>query len=253
VFTAAEYLMRRIQRRQEEAASGQVSLFAAASQTVDLEPVKLPDIPEWPSLEKLQNEFAAVGFYLSAHPVDNYGEWLDKKGYTTYRQIAETQPPMRGGKIAGVVVKKVEKKSDRGRFAFVTISGRTGVFDVTVYTEPLTQYRDLFVAGNILSMSVDVQWREEEPRLILSSAAPLDQLISRSINNVQINLTKSADPEKLAKFLAQCGQGNIKVAINLPMKEMDAVVTLQPDHGIKLMESDIQEIRKFSGVEVVVQ
>jgi len=245
--------MRRIQRRQEEAASGQVSLFAAAPAATDLEPVKVPDVPEWPSLEKLQNEFSAIGFYLSAHPVDNYGEWLDKKGYITFKQILETQPPLLGGKIAGVVVKKVEKRSDRGRFAFVTISGRTGVFDVTVYTEPLLQYRDLFVSGNILSMQVDVQWREEEPRLILRSAALLDQMISRSINNVQINLTKAADPEKLAKFLAQCGAGNIKIAVHLPLKETDATVTLQPDHGVKLMESDIQMLKTFSGVEVVVQ
>src|SRR5690606_32824510 len=87
----SEYLMRRIQRRQEEAASGQVSLFAAAPAATDLEPVKVPDVPEWPSLEKLQNEFSAIGFYLSAHPVDNYGEWLDKKGYITFKQILETQ------------------------------------------------------------------------------------------------------------------------------------------------------------------
>lgn len=251
MIQASEYLMRRIQRRAIEANSGQVSLFAAAPQIGAEEALNMPDTPEWPALEKLQQEFSAVGFYLSAHPVDSYSEFLNKKGYTSFRTITTTKPPMTSAKLAGVVIKKMEKNSERGRFAFVTVSDHSGVFDLTVYSEPLMQYRDHLAAGKLLAFTMDVQWREDEPRLIMRSAQPLDQMIARSINQVSIQANASADIEKLAKFLSGCEQGNMKVCIDVPLKEQEGIATLTLPHGLRIQEPDLQLIRKMSGVEVI--
>ncbi len=248
---AADYLMRRIQRRAEEAKSGQVSLFAAAPQMEAEEALKMPNIAEWPALEKLQQEFSAVGFYLSAHPVDSYKEFLTKKKYVSYRTLLSTKPSLVNAKMAGVVIKRVEKRSERGRFAFVTISDETGVFDITVYSEPLMQFRDYLVAGKLLAMNLDVQWREEEPRLILRSAQPLDQLIASSINQIDIKANADADLEKLAKFLAGCGQGSMKVVIDVPLKDQPGIATLTLPNGLRIQEPDIQAIRRISGIEVI--
>jgi DNA polymerase-3 subunit alpha len=248
---AADYLMRRIQRRVNEASSGQVSLFASAPQIGAEEALNMPDTPEWPALDKLQQEFSAVGFYLSAHPVDSYKEFLSKKNYNSYRQIVTSKPSMTSAKIAGVVIKKVEKRSDRGRFAFVTISDQTGVYDVTVYTEPLLQYRDFIVPGKLLAITVDVQWREEEPRFIVRSMQPLDQLIAKSINQVNIRASLNADLEKLAKFLSGCEQGSMKVCLDVPLKDQEGVATITLPSGLRIQEPDLQALRKMSGIEVM--
>ena len=44
------------------------------------EPVALPlvDTPDWPDMERLRHEFDAIGFYLSAHPLNAYGKALDR-------------------------------------------------------------------------------------------------------------------------------------------------------------------------------
>lgn len=251
MIQASDYLMRRIQRRASEANSGQVSLFAAAPQIGAEEALNMPDAPEWPALERLQQEFSAVGFYLSAHPVDSYGDFLAKRKYTSYRDLLSSKVQMGSAKIAGVIIRKQEKRSERGRFAFVTVSDPSGVFDVTVYSEPLLQYRDHLVAGKLLAMSMDVQWKEDEPRLILRSAQPLDQLIARSINQVDIKANKAADLDRLAKFLGGCEQGMMKVCIDVPLKDQPGVVTLTLPHGLQLQEPDLQNIRKISGVEVI--
>ncbi|MDB5477539.1 MAG: dnaE, partial [Alphaproteobacteria bacterium] len=250
---AADYLMRRIQRREAEANSGQVSLFAAAPQIGAEEPLNMPDTPEWPALEKLQQEFAAVGFYLSAHPVDSYNEFLTKKHYICYRDIITTKPPLVSAKLAGVVIKRTEKRSERGRFAFVTISDQSGVFDVTVYSEPLMQYRDILVPGKLLAMSLDVQWREDEPRLIMRTAQPLDQLIARSINRIQIKASPHADIEKLIKFLAQCQEGSMRICLDVPLKNQPGIATVALQQHLNIQEPDIQNLRKLSGIEVIAQ
>jgi DNA polymerase-3 subunit alpha len=248
---AADYLMRRIQRRQEEANSGQVSLFGAATNTVADEPLKLPDLPEFSSLERLQREFSAVGFYLSAHPVDNFRDWLDKKKYVSFAEILNARPPMGAAKIAGVVVRKQEKKSERGRFAFVTMSDRSGVFDVTVYSEPLQQYRDLFTSGNLLALTVDVKWNEEEPRLILRLAQAMDNAVMNTVNNVQIKLTAQADGDKVAGYLKSIASGPIRVSVNVTLKEQKGTATIQLPQTLALRDQDMQQLRAFSGVEVI--
>ncbi len=251
---ASDYLMRRINRRQAEANSGQVSLFAASPHVAVEEPLNMPDTSEWPALEKLQQEFSAVGFYLSAHPVDSYEEWLAKKGYIDYRQLLETRPLIPSARIAGVVIKKQEKRSERGRFAFVTISDRTGVFDITVYSEPLLQYRDLFEAGKLLSLTCDIKWIEDEPRLILRAASLLDQAIARTISQVQIVLTPKADVQKVTRYLSQCRQGNIKVTMDVPLQsQAGTTAVMKFPHGLMLQEPDLNMLRSFSGVEVLVQ
>ncbi len=40
----------------------------------------LPLVDDWPAVEKLQQEFAAIGFYLSSHPLDAYGRSLERAG-----------------------------------------------------------------------------------------------------------------------------------------------------------------------------
>ena len=58
-------------RRTKRAVSNQVSLFG--DDTAQRRP-PLPKVPDWPPMERLQHEFDAIGFYLSAHPLDAYGE-----------------------------------------------------------------------------------------------------------------------------------------------------------------------------------
>ncbi len=77
LFAGAETVLRRAQADAEEAASGQIALFG--QQGVP-ERLRLPDMPDWPPLEKLGFEAEAVGFHLTAHPLDTYAQVLRRLG-----------------------------------------------------------------------------------------------------------------------------------------------------------------------------
>src|ERR1700722_17765321 len=74
LFGAAETIMRRAQARREEAASGQIGLFGGALSQP--EPLRMPDAPDWGLLERLSFEAEAIGFHLTAHPLDAYAQAL---------------------------------------------------------------------------------------------------------------------------------------------------------------------------------
>lgn len=253
IADASDYIMRRIQRRLDEAKSGQVSLFAGPAAATAEEPLNLPNLPEWSITEKLQREFSAVGFYLSAHPIDNFKEWLDKKKYISFTDLLKSQPPVTLAKIAGVVVKKIEKKSDRGRYAFITLSDRTGMFDITVYSEMLLQYRDLFEAGKLLALTVDVKWNEQEPRLILRSLQPMENAVMSSVNNVVIKLSLQANNEAVAAYLAKVSPGPIRVDIATVLQSRTHQVAFSLPSTLALRDNDIQTLQTMSGVEVIAQ
>lgn len=54
--------------------SSQSSLFGNEEMQAK---IKLKDEPDWVELEKLKLEAEAVGFYLSAHPLDSYRDGME--------------------------------------------------------------------------------------------------------------------------------------------------------------------------------
>ena len=74
-FGAVEALTRHSQATHESRGSNQNSLFG--DDTAQRRP-PLPKVPDWAPMERLQNEFAAIGFYLSSHPLAAYERSLER-------------------------------------------------------------------------------------------------------------------------------------------------------------------------------
>ena len=65
LFAGADMILRRAQSLQEEVETGQIGLFGGNG-TPDA--IRLPDVPEWPRLERLNYEAEAIGFHLDGAP-----------------------------------------------------------------------------------------------------------------------------------------------------------------------------------------
>src|SRR5262249_46144679 len=82
-FAAIEMLLRHAGAAAEERESNQVSLFGDAEPSARQ---PLPAVAEWLPADRLRHEFEAIGFYLSAHPLDEYADILKKQGVLPYAQ-----------------------------------------------------------------------------------------------------------------------------------------------------------------------
>ena len=74
--------------------SNQNSLFG--DDTAQRRP-PLPKVPDWAPMERLQNEFAAIGFYLSSHPLAAYERSLRAAGRHPGRRPAGAAGARRAG------------------------------------------------------------------------------------------------------------------------------------------------------------
>ena len=77
--------------------------------------LKLRPIKAWTPMERLQHEFAAVGFYLSGHPLDAYATVLPKLGVQRYAD-SRRRPgaASTAGALAGIVISARERSSQKG-------------------------------------------------------------------------------------------------------------------------------------------
>lgn len=154
--------------------SAQVSLFGEAGE--DLPEPRLSPASDWLPAERLAEEHAAVGFYLSGHPLDDYMGPLKRQGVKTLAEVerdAARGPQV--AKLAGSVAQRQERKSARGnRFAFVQLSDPTGLYEVTVFSDTLEVARDHLEPGQNVVLTVEAQLEADQLKLLCRSAQPVD-------------------------------------------------------------------------------
>ena len=178
VFDSIERLMNYSAAIFEQKNSNQVSLFGEAGD--DLPEPRLAPVEDWLPAERLTEEFKAVGFYLSGHPLDDYVTVLRRKDVKTLDEV--TQQAERGAavlKMAGVVAGRQERLSARGnRFAFVQLSDTTGGYEVTMFSETLEKSREYLDAGSQIVITVEATMENDQLRLLARSVQPIDGVVA---------------------------------------------------------------------------
>jgi len=186
VFGALDALVNYSAAIHEQKASNQVSLFGEAGD--DLPEPRMMPRDDWEAAERLTEEFKAVGFYLSGHPLDDYmtplnRKWGNDRGvpFMTLDDLTE-KVGNRGAmnaRLAGVVAGRQERKSARGnRFAFAQLSDPTGAYEVTLFSDTLEQARDHLETGSKVVVTVEATMESDQLKLLGRSVAPMDMAVA---------------------------------------------------------------------------
>lgn len=220
LFEGAEKLIQYAHALANERNSAQSSMFAMEqTATNDLAAHHLPDIPEWGPLDKLSFEFDAIGFYLSAHPLDSKARQLERLGMISYAEIEGhlQGKPIARMQMAGVLIKKVEKISAKSgnKFAFLTMSDSTGVYEVALFSETLARTRSYLEEGKGLLMTVDAEIREDALRMTVQDVKPLEESLADKVREVEITVDKLEAIDLLKARLDVEKKGSSKVLVTL--------------------------------------
>ncbi len=226
VLASVETLMRYGQAATAERQSGQVSLFGDGNGPTLTVPELVAAAP-WDPLEKLKHEFDAIGFYLSAHPLDAYAAPLRRLEVVRFADLPARLT--RGGssriRMAGIVIARQERTAKSGnRFAFAQLSDASGVFEVTLFSEVLATARDQLEAGKAVLLQVDVQRQGEELRLTCQEVKPLDDVVASVAEGLRILVRDPTPLPALKATLDQLGRGRARITIAVeiaPFREVE--------------------------------
>ena len=174
VFASLEALVSYSAAIHEQRNSNQVSLFGEAGD--DLPEPRLANVEDWLPNERLAEEHKAVGFYLSGHPLDDYMVPLKRKNVMTLTEVERKAE--RGAcvvKMCGAVASKQERKSARGnRYAFISLSDPTGLYEVTVFSDTLEAAGDLLNAGSNVVLSIEATMESDQLKLLARGVQAVD-------------------------------------------------------------------------------
>ncbi len=216
VFESVESLVRQASAAQSDRESNQIGLFAGDSTPTVT--VSLPDIADWSGMERLAEEFGALGFYLSAHPLDAYARRLRKM------DVLPSAGVIAAGKsgsvrLAGTLIAKKERISAKGnRFAFIQFSDSSGDFEVTVFSEALSAAGDWLVPGNSLLIRCAAQADEHDGvKFLANSFEPLEQAAANETENLCIVVDDDRALAPIQDILAneKAGKGRIRIVSRL--------------------------------------
>ncbi|MBO9447215.1 DNA polymerase III subunit alpha [Ruegeria sp. R14_0] len=180
VFESLDQLVQYSAAIHDQKNSNQVSLFGEAGD--DLPEPRLSPTPDWLPAERLSEEFKAIGFYLSGHPLDDYMPALKRKQVLTLDEVTEKA---RSGpliaKMAGVVAGRQERKSARGnRFAFAQLSDPTGAYEVTLFSETLEKSREFLETGAQVVLTAEATMEADQLKLLGRSVGPVDSVVAEA-------------------------------------------------------------------------
>ena len=193
-----------------ERESGQANMFGGSA----VEELRLSNIPDWPAHERLAEEFAAMGFYLSGHPLDAYGPALKRLGATTYASLTEDRRAGFKARLAGTMIKKSERRGRNDQmYAFVSFSDPTGMYEVMLFPEVLAASRALLESGKSLLITASADWDGDELKLRAASIADLDQAAANAGEGMVVRLDSVAPLGAVAAQLSGAGKGLVSFIV----------------------------------------
>ena len=192
-----------------------------------------PDLCEaspWGTVEQLDHELGAVGFYLGGHPLEAYEALSDVKNSTLAIDIeAKFMRSGQSTKLSGVVRKKQERMSKRGkRFAYVDISDPSGDYEVFVGESLLAVSREILTPGSVVVVKAKLERRDGEIRIFADHITSLDTTAAENIQIAGLRVRlRTAAPQALDDI-----QKTFEALANAPSKSMGYVELILPlEHG----------------------
>ena len=187
--------------KQEEVSMGQGSLFGdlgPAAGDIDGQPKHgptLPNTPVWSDSERLSQEKAILGFYISGHPLEPFRTECELFATHTVAQLQGWTPDkMALGAVITAVKRQVSKNSQK-EFARLNVEDFSGSAEVLVFPEAWSVLADrirtdipVLIKGGYGRRDQD----NEKPTFIVDEVIPLAERRTNGAVIVSLQLRASA-------------------------------------------------------------
>lgn len=248
LYVNAEEILKTAQLCQQEKTSKQASLFGTSESTVI--PVNIRKAMDFDPLEKLQKEFEALGFFMSAHPLDVYGDSLARLGIVKSVDLPNQSD---GGsiKLAGVIIVKQERTSKTGqKFAFIQLSDSSGVYEIAVFSEVFSRSRDILNPGTAIHVSGIIRFDGDDFRITAQGIEILEKMTQGTSQAITIHVDSRVKIPVLAASLKKIPEGPTKLLVNF-VQDAQISVKLAGFPGISMTAEARSKLLGIEGVRKI--
>ena len=211
---------------------GQNDMFGA-SMGVE-QKVELPLVEAWTNTEKLQREFASIGYYLSAHPLDEYRDMLKNMRVQLYADFEKAvRSGASAGRLAGTITAKQLRKTRSGkRMGILMISDPSGQYEAVIFEESLNRFADLLEPGTSVIMLVGADIRPEGVSVRVNSVESLEKAANRDKRNIRIFMRDQQPFDNLMPLMKPRGDGKVSIVVIQGNGEREVEIQLREKYHL---------------------
>lgn len=234
-----DFAFSRVAAADQDVAAGQASLFdmlptdeqaLSCSQT-------LPDAPDIPERERLQNERDLLGVYLTGHPIDRYRTLVRSFRTIALERFSTDCHTRDAVRVAGILsgVRKALSKTTKRPWAELTIDDATGSIKVLAFNDTYERYKHLMEPDVPVLICGEAKFEEgRDPVLFANEIYALQEApavfakqlsIHCRVNNDQVSSKKM---QQLQNILAS-NPGGFPISLHLDLPG-GRVATVNPDN-----------------------
>jgi DNA polymerase-3 subunit alpha len=215
--------LREASLQQEEAASGQVSMFGGLT-VGDLRPhasLTLPNVAPWTESERLAKEKEALGFYTSGHPLEPFSTECEL--FATHKVSdlgAWKAEPMTLAVVVTAIKRQMSKRSG-SEFARLTVEDFSGSAEVTVFPEKWSVLGDQVKTDIPVLLKGGYPRRDqaaENPSFVVESLTRLAELRANGqvLISIELNRNRALDPQLMreVRHIAETFPGTAALEVN---------------------------------------
>ncbi len=229
------------QRKQN--VTGQVSFFDLGQPAEDLRMEETyPPLREYPLRELLSQEKEMTGIYCSAHPLDEYAEYLQhlevNTGYLTELNEREDKGIDQDGRrvtLGGIIVESHSKATRKGPLmGFITLEDQAGQVECLLFPKVYERYSHDIAADTPVLVTGRLSVREDEDiKVLVDTVEPLAAVNAPKDTRTDAQIAKDA-PVKLYLRLKRERMAWVQEILSRLPGEVPVYMNL-PDEGITLL------------------
>ena len=175
----------------------------------------LPRTAPWTFGQKLENELSALGFYISAHPLDQYKHLIARAGLATSAtlpNIADRKPVQ----IAVNVNSFGRRKTKTGKeMITINASDSAGNIDAVSFGDSAIEFAQVLANETVVLISGKVSNRDDRVSIFVDSITPLAQWVAKIARKITLDVWDKNALADVKKALSALGPGYTRVELNL--------------------------------------
>ncbi len=242
-----EDALKLVARRADPAAANQMGLFGAMAPALRIAP--RGPVAQWDLKELLRAEKDALGFYVTAHPLDKYTGQIGRlTGLTT----ADLPSAPDGSSVVLVgVVQAVKLKNNRTgrRYATFTLEDLQGAVEVIAWPETYQRVEAVINSDEPVVARGKLDIDEERAQILLDELKPLSVVMVDSVREVHIRAPRTGfDEGSLANLKALLGRygGGCPIYLHLELDTArEAIFLLGNDFRVAPTEGFVGEVERM--------
>jgi DNA polymerase-3 subunit alpha len=235
---------------QAAAAANQVSLFGGDDSDLVAPPEYVKATP-WTDRQKLSEEKIALGYYLSGHMFDSYAGEVRRFAKTKLKDLEPSRDPRM---LCGVITGVRTQMTQRGKILIVTLDDKTGVVEVTIYSEVAEANKHALKEDEFLLVVGKVSEDRFNGGLRITAEKVFDIAASRIQygHKLEMDLATTVSPAKIAEVLQPHRlQDGMPVSLRLEKNGIPFIMQLGDDWRVSPSDTLKQALELTLGAKDV--